>query len=117
MFWKASSETFSRKLTTEETTSPEGPGTLNSRRGEWDIYFNRFWPLSAISGGSILLKPYFAPSPLDAKGIETVRRDQCAWTVKVMDDVLSRMFTMRDANAARQCLEMDAIRFSIYLAK
>lgn len=43
------------------------------------------------------------PGTLDAKGIETVRRDQCAWTVKVMDDVLSRMFTMRDANAARQC--------------
>eukprot|EP00397_Hematodinium_sp_SG-2012_P003625 GEMP01003633.1.p1 GENE.GEMP01003633.1~~GEMP01003633.1.p1 ORF type:complete len:1282 (+),score=276.54 GEMP01003633.1:23-3868(+) len=42
------------------------------------------------------------PATLDAKGIEIVRRDQCAWTKRVMVDVLTRMFFSRNVSAARE---------------
>jgi len=42
------------------------------------------------------------PPFFDAKGIETIRRDQCLWTQRVVEDVLKTMFLKRDITKAKK---------------
>lgn len=42
---------------------------------------------------------------LDCKGIETVRRDQCAATAKLMDQALKILFTTKDLSKVKQYLQ------------